>query len=744
MKTKFKNLALVVPMVVIGAGCGSSGSSSTSSTSTNETRTLSGKVIDGYISGATVCIDENNNSKCDSNELEEMTDSNGSYTFSNAPIGVYQIIATGGKDIVTGEDFNQTLLSIAEINDKNITDLMVTPVSTLIASKYLNHPSAGVKKAKDTITTQLDINNSVDILKYDFVDKKDMTIFNKNQEVLNSINILNVVKNESNASFDVVGQIIQADFNLSGAINKIAKDHNLSVATAQLLESLNSGNDATSNESANGNINFEDFMKNSQDSYKDKRDNFEKQVSEFIKPIVPIIDPENLYSLPVSMENLRAKLKANYTNAITSSDKTKDNSALKTELSKIVDISTVEPTKTFGILENGDISGFYATLNAIEIISNLQDQIHMSVIKFDKNSSNGAITIKDNTFDGEATKTENGYELNGTITDANGSKFVGSRKVELKPLDTTATKNISNELPNRVVTSESMIGTITTNKGSIIKFELVGHSTGGTISNLLVENTQTNTKLSVSKIEMSSNMVNKIEYGFINQSSNSGSVTGKDNNSIFPPRPNTTPPEKTSTIKKLKVLNQPLMNVMGQIENKVDINKVSESNLTAIAYSNLMAEGNDSIMTPEIIKVTISDINFTAEMNGTSFSFNGNSTVLNDDIEINGTVKLEDNTSAKVVTKMATHGISKEAIVNSNELGDFNISYVANIGTPFYMQVDSKNSSIYLTIDDSTNKLTAVDNLGATISTIVDFENFGYSSSETSSSNSSSSTSTSN
>jgi len=254
MKTKFKNLALVVPMVVIGAGCGSSGSSSTSSTSTNETRTLSGKVIDGYISGATVCIDENNNSKCDSNELEEMTDSNGSYTFSNAPIGVYQIIATGGKDIVTGEDFNQTLLSIAEINDKNITDLMVTPVSTLIASKYLNNPSAGVKKAKDTITTQLDINSSVDILKYDFVDKKDMTIFNKNQEVLNSINILNVVKNESNASFDVVGQIIQADFNLSGAINKIAKDHNLSVATAQLLESLNSGNDATSNESANGNI----------------------------------------------------------------------------------------------------------------------------------------------------------------------------------------------------------------------------------------------------------------------------------------------------------------------------------------------------------------------------------------------------------------------------------------------------------------------------------------------------------
>ena len=232
MKTKFKNLALVVPMVVIGAGCGSSGSSSTSST--NETRTLSGKVIDGYISGATVCIDENNNSTCDLNEPNEMTDANGSYTFSNVSIGVYQIIATGGKDIVTGEDFNQTLLSIAEINDKNITDLMVTPVSTLVASEYLNNPSAGVKTAKDKITTELNISSSVDILKYDFVDEENMTMFNKNQEILNSINILNVVKNESNASFDVVGQIIQANLNLSDAINKITEDHNLSVATAQL------------------------------------------------------------------------------------------------------------------------------------------------------------------------------------------------------------------------------------------------------------------------------------------------------------------------------------------------------------------------------------------------------------------------------------------------------------------------------------------------------------------------------
>ena len=571
MKTKFKNLALVVPMVVIGAGCGSSGSSSTSST--NETRTLSGKVIDGYISGATVCIDENNNSTCDLNEPNEMTDANGSYTFSNVSIGVYQIIATGGKDIVTGEDFNQTLLSIAEINDKNITDLMVTPVSTLVASEYLNNPSAGVKTAKDKITTELNISSSVDILKYDFVDEENMTMFNKNQEILNSINILNVVKNESNASFDVVGQIIQANLNLSDAINKITEDHNLSVATAQLLESLNnSGTNSNDSTSENGNSNFEDFMKNSQDSYKDKLDNFEKQVSEIIKPIDPIIDPENLYSLPISMENLRANLKANYTNAITNSDKTKDNSALKTELSKIVDISTVKRTKTFEILENGDIYGFYATLNAIEIISNLRDQINMSVIKFDKNSSNGIVTIEDNTFDGEATKTENGYELNGTITYANGFKFVGSRKVELKPLNATTTSkkpfsitikkyeegqdnlltngmvsttslltngidpiiNLAYGLPNRVVASESMSGTITIDKGSIIKFELVGDSTGGTISNLLIENIQANTKLSVSKIEMSSNMVNEIEYGFINQNSNSnsGSVTGEGNNSI--------------------------------------------------------------------------------------------------------------------------------------------------------------------------------------------------------------------
>jgi len=43
---------------------------------------ISGSVIDGYISGAIVCIDNNANGKCDVNEPQTLTDASGAYKLS--------------------------------------------------------------------------------------------------------------------------------------------------------------------------------------------------------------------------------------------------------------------------------------------------------------------------------------------------------------------------------------------------------------------------------------------------------------------------------------------------------------------------------------------------------------------------------------------------------------------------------------------------------------------------------------
>jgi hypothetical protein len=67
-------------LVACGGGGGGSSTASTSATPT----TLSGKVIDGYIIGATVCLDINSNNKCDAGEPTTTSGENGAWTLPPA------------------------------------------------------------------------------------------------------------------------------------------------------------------------------------------------------------------------------------------------------------------------------------------------------------------------------------------------------------------------------------------------------------------------------------------------------------------------------------------------------------------------------------------------------------------------------------------------------------------------------------------------------------------------------------
>ncbi|SFV71567.1 RTX toxin, putative [hydrothermal vent metagenome] len=100
--------------------------------------TLTGKVIDGEISGATLFLDLDKDNELDSNEPNSVTKLDGSYILiltkenrehenylnKTAPLVVY-----GGKDIRTQEVFEDYLMAIRE--DSNLT--YITPFSTLIA-----------------------------------------------------------------------------------------------------------------------------------------------------------------------------------------------------------------------------------------------------------------------------------------------------------------------------------------------------------------------------------------------------------------------------------------------------------------------------------------------------------------------------------------------------------------------------------------------------------------------------------
>ena len=96
---KRSKFLLISTMLAVLTACGGGGGGSSSSgTST----TIAGAVIDGYIEGATVCLDVNDNGVCDASEPSVVTGANGAYTLSYAGdtkgLHVISVIPATAKD----------------------------------------------------------------------------------------------------------------------------------------------------------------------------------------------------------------------------------------------------------------------------------------------------------------------------------------------------------------------------------------------------------------------------------------------------------------------------------------------------------------------------------------------------------------------------------------------------------------------------------------------------------------------
>ena len=133
-----KKISIVASLALAGAlsfsiiGCGSS-SSPTSTT---------GTVSDGYVSGAKVFIDNNNNGNYNVGEPMAITQSDGHFTFSNSELNSSaNVIAMGGIDIATGESIKKLTLPAGS------PTFNVTPVTNMIAQVI-----ASAKTAKKSIT----------------------------------------------------------------------------------------------------------------------------------------------------------------------------------------------------------------------------------------------------------------------------------------------------------------------------------------------------------------------------------------------------------------------------------------------------------------------------------------------------------------------------------------------------------------------------------------------------------------
>ncbi|MCP4596860.1 DUF4214 domain-containing protein [Neptuniibacter sp.] len=122
------------------------------------TTTASGTVIDGYVSGASIYIDANDNGIADPEEYTGVdTDDSGNFELETTLQG--SIIAVGGTNVDTG--LPNDLVLTAPVGSS-----VVTPITTLIDS-FASSEGVSITEAEAQIQTALAIQSDVDLTQYD-------------------------------------------------------------------------------------------------------------------------------------------------------------------------------------------------------------------------------------------------------------------------------------------------------------------------------------------------------------------------------------------------------------------------------------------------------------------------------------------------------------------------------------------------------------------------------------------------
>lgn len=152
----------VLAAMVATTGCSNSSSSSSDSAET----TLSGNAADGYLAGAKVCLDLNENGACDDGEPSATTGTNGAFTLDDVTqeqIDTYPLVV----EIIVGETIDEDNPGEAITRVYSLTapagSTFISPLTTMIQNE-IREQGVSAEEAKERIRTRLgtDIDPSAD------------------------------------------------------------------------------------------------------------------------------------------------------------------------------------------------------------------------------------------------------------------------------------------------------------------------------------------------------------------------------------------------------------------------------------------------------------------------------------------------------------------------------------------------------------------------------------------------------
>ncbi|MBQ0781627.1 MAG: hypothetical protein KBT79_12510, partial [Thalassolituus oleivorans] len=150
---------LLAAMCVSSAlvGCSNTNNDNASASTETGSESLSGKVADGYLAGATVCLDLNDNQECDADEPSTTSTSGGAYTLEGATA---EQLASAAilVEIVVGETIDEDNPGVAIDRTYTLTAPagynFVSPLTTMVQNE-VRESGLTPDEAKASVQTKL-------------------------------------------------------------------------------------------------------------------------------------------------------------------------------------------------------------------------------------------------------------------------------------------------------------------------------------------------------------------------------------------------------------------------------------------------------------------------------------------------------------------------------------------------------------------------------------------------------------
>ncbi|TYC58481.1 metallo-mystery pair system four-Cys motif protein [Zoogloea oleivorans] len=165
MRHRVPTFALGSLAAALLAACGGGGGGSEAPKTT-----LSGTVADGYLKGATVCLDVNGNSICDSGEPSGITTDGGKYTLTGITASdetKYPVLVSVPATAIDSDNPTGTVGKSYFLSSPAGKGSFVSPLTTLIQQKVV--AGASIDTAESTVKTLLSITDTTVSLFSDYV-----------------------------------------------------------------------------------------------------------------------------------------------------------------------------------------------------------------------------------------------------------------------------------------------------------------------------------------------------------------------------------------------------------------------------------------------------------------------------------------------------------------------------------------------------------------------------------------------